>query len=202
MHFKSAILSLVLFFILLHSCKPNEQKNTSTEGIWESIGYGKILKIDSSSYEFFDKTSISCLPSKKGEISEVKNSLELTNDTLIIKRGFSYYYYTRLNEFPDLCKKNKENTNDPFYNFEVFAETYKNNYAYFELNGINWNSLYKAAKEKINSNTTEVELYLVMQEMINSINDNHGYIEPTDNVYELIDEVTLTKEEEEEEAEE
>lgn len=199
MHFKSAILSLVLFFILLHSCKPNEQKNTSTEGIWESIGYGKILKIDSSSYEFFDKTSISCLPSKKGEISEVKNSLELTNDTLIIKRGFSYYYYTRLNEFPDLCKKNKENTNDPFYNFEVFAETYKNNYAYFELNGINWNSLYKAAKEKINSNTTEVELYLVMQEMINSINDNHGYIEPTDNVYELIDEVTLTKEEEEEE---
>jgi hypothetical protein len=67
--------------------------------------------------------------------------------------------------------KNTNNTNDP-YNFEVFAETYKEHYA-FELNKINWDSLYKTAKEKSTQKTTEVELYLIIQEMIESLNDNH-----------------------------
>ncbi len=42
-----------------------------------------------------------------------------------------------------------------FYNFEVFAETYKDHYAFFELNEIDWNSFYKTWMDaKINSNTT------------------------------------------------
>lgn len=201
MHSKTTLFSLFLFFILFYGCKPNNQTNNSIEGIWESIGYGKILKIDASTYEYFDITSVSCLPSKTGEISEVKNSMELINDTLAVKRGYSFYYYTRTNEFPDLCQKNEKDTDDPLYNFEVFAETYKDNYAYFELNEINWDSLYKTAKEKINSNTTEVELYLVIQEMIDSLKDNHGSIEPADEVYELVEEQNAAEEENEQQKE-
>jgi len=189
MQTKTTFLSLALLSILLISCNPNDKKNNSIEGIWKSIGYGKILKIDSTTYKYFDITSISCLPSKQGDISEVKKSIELINDTLAVKRGFNFYYYTRTNEYPGLCQKNKNDTNDPLHNFEVFAGTYKEHYAFFELNGINWDSFYKTAKGKINSKTTEVELYLIMQEMIDGLKDNHGSIEPTDEVYELAEQL-------------
>ena len=185
---------LLIFLFVITSCKSNDQTKNSIEGIWKSIGYGKILKIDSTTYKYFDITNISCLPSKRGEISEIKNSLELINDTLSIKRGFNVYQYTRTEEFLKLCQQSKTNVNKPLYNFEVFAETYKNHYAFFELNKINWDSIYKTAKGKINSKTTEVELYLIIQEMIDSLKDNHGSIEPTDEVYELSEEQNSTEE--------
>jgi hypothetical protein len=84
------------------------------------------------------------------------------------------------------------------YNFEVFADTYKEHYAFFELNKINWDSFYKTAKEKINSNTTEVELYLIIQEMIENLKDNHGSIEPTDEVYEKAEQLNIENEDTEE----
>lgn len=198
MRTKNIFFSLIIIFNLLYACKPNDKKNNSIEGIWKSIGYGKILKIDSTTYKYFDITNISCLPSKQGNISEIKNSIELRNDTLAVKRGYSFYYYTRTNEFPYLCQKNKNDINDPLYNFEVFADTYKEHYAFFELNKINWDSFYKTEKGKITSKTTEVELYLIMQEMIDSLKDNHGSIEPTDEVYEKAEQLNIQDEDTEE----
>ena len=185
MRTNNILFSLLLFLFLLIGCKPNKEENNSIEGIWESIGYGEILKIDATSYEYFDITDFSCLPAKEGNISEVKNSMQVSNDTLIIKRGFSKYRYARIKELPDFCNQNSKDKNDILYNFEVFANTYKNHYAYFDLNKIDWDSLYINSKNKINSKSTEVDLYLVMEDMIEKLKDNHGSIEPTDEVYEL-----------------
>ena len=185
MRSNNILFSLLLFLILFIGCKPNKEENNSIEGIWESIGYGEILKIDANSYEYFDITDFSCLPAKEGNISEVKNSMQVSNDTLIIKRGFSKYRYARIKELPDFCNQNSKDKNDISYNFEVFANTYKNHYAYFDLNKIDWDSLYINSKNKINSKSTEVDLYLVMEGMIEKLKDNHGSIEPTDEVYEL-----------------
>lgn len=192
---------LLLFLILLISCNPNKEENNSIEGIWKSIGYGEILKIDANSYEYFDITDFSCLPAKEGNISEVKNSMQVSNDTLIIKRGFSKYRYARIKELPDFCNQNSIDKNDISYNFEVFANTYKNHYAYFDLNKIDWDSLYINSKNKINSKSTEVDLYLVMEDIIEKLKDNHGSIEPTVEVYELA-ENQIQSEIEEEETEE
>jgi hypothetical protein len=179
---------LILLFTIagtLISCSNKSQKNNSIEGIWKSIGYGKILKIDANSFEYYDITTISCLPSKGGDISEVQSSMQISNDTLTITRGFSKYRYERLSKFPDLCQQSTKDKNDISYNFEVFANTYKNHYAYFELNRIDWDNIYIDSKNKINSKSTEVDLYLVMEDMIERLKDNHGSIEPTDEIYEL-----------------
>ncbi|WP_108801909.1 S41 family peptidase [Aquimarina sp. Aq107] len=185
MRTKTTLFSILLILILLIGCKPNNEKNNSIEGIWKSIGYGKILKIDTNSYEYFDTTDISCLPAKEGDISEVKNTMQISNDTLTVKRGFSKYRYVRVNEFPEICQQNLKDKKDITYNFEVFANTFENHYAYLDLNNVNWDSLYKNSKNKINSKSTELDLYLVMEDMIESLKDNHGSIEPTDEIYEL-----------------
>jgi carboxyl-terminal processing protease len=184
MRTKIILFHLLLFLILLIGCKTNKAKSSSIEGIWESIGYGEILKIDANSYEYFDITDFSCLPAKEGNISEVINSMQVSNDTLIVKRGFNKFRYVRIKKLAELCQQNIKDKNDISYNFEVFANTYKNHYAYFDLNKVNWDSLYINSKNKINSKSTEVDLYLVLEDMIEKLKDNHGSIEPTDEVYE------------------
>ena len=185
MQIKIPLFFLVIITCLLHACNSNKIKNESIEGIWQSVGYGKILKIDSVKYTYFDITNISCSSAREGDISAIEKAMNIVNDTLAVKRGYSTYYYTRAKEFPDLCQQNNRDTNDPLYNFEVFADTYKAHYAYFELNNIDWDSLYSSSKNKITSKTTRAELYLILEEMLHHLNDNHGYIEPTDDVYEL-----------------
>ena len=198
MRTKIILFSQLLFLIILTGCKTIKSKKNSMEGIWKSIGYGEILIIDADSFEYYDITDYSCFPVKKVNISEVKKSLEVSNDTLIVKRGISKYHYVRINKLPEIVNQNEKDKNNILYNFEIFANTYKNHYAYFNLNKIDWDNLYINSKNKINSKSTEVDLYLVIEDMIEKLKDNHGSIEPTDEVYELAENQTPSKLEEEE----
>jgi C-terminal processing protease CtpA/Prc len=184
MRTKIILFSQLLFLIFLIGCKVIKSRNNSIEGIWKSIGYGKILIIDADSYEYFDITDFSCLPVKKGNILELENSMHVTNDTLIEKLGMSKYHYVRIKKLPELFNQNIKDKNNISYNFEVFANTFKNHYAYFNLNKVDWDSLYISSKIKINSKSTAVDLYLVLKDMIEKLKDNHGSIDPTNEVYE------------------
>jgi carboxyl-terminal processing protease len=164
-------------------CK--KQKSKSINGIWQSIGYGRILKIDSGEYSYFDITKISCLPIKQGAITDFEKAINIVNDTLSIKKGFTHYSFIRVKELPSLCQEKIQHPDDALYNFEVFSTTYKEHYEYFKLNNVNWDSLYSISKNKISSTTTDAELYLVLKEMLDVLNDNHGSIEPPDDVVEL-----------------
>jgi C-terminal processing protease CtpA/Prc len=177
---------------LLISCKSELQKNNSIEGVWESIGYGRIFQIDSTTYSIYDITKMSCLPIGVGSSSDFDGVISFKSDTLSIKRGYSVYSYTRIEDLPELCKDNIQVNNDPIYNYEVFANTFAEQYAFFELNVINWDSLYTSNKKKITEQTTEAELYLIMDKMITTLNDNHGSIEPTDDVYEQTELMTAS----------
>jgi len=87
------IIIAILFTFLISSCK-QQLKNTSSSvnGIWESVASGWILQIkDSSDYNFYDITSISCLPSRKGNLKELEKSLILKNDTLNLLKGVITY---------------------------------------------------------------------------------------------------------------
>jgi len=175
---------LIIFFF--SSCESSKKEKELINGIWESIGYGKIISIENKEYALYDRTKISCLPAQKGNISDFKNTITAQNDTLSISSGTSIYKYFRIDSLPNLCSKNfaENKRTDPIYNFEVFSKTIEENYAYFGLNKINWGGLYINSKNKITSKTTEVELYLVLDEMLDKLNDNHGDIEPTDKIYE------------------
>lgn len=184
-HYSPIIFLLIVLF--LPACKSKIEYN-SIEGIWKSIGYGRILQIDSTFYSVYDITELSCTQSKTGNSSDFNDVIRLKDDTLSIQRGLSTYYYTRLDSTPEICFNLNENkTYDVKYNFEVFANTIKEHYVYFELNNINWEDLYTSYKNQITSETTEPELFLIMENMIAELGDNHGSIEPTVEVYQAIE---------------
>lgn len=185
--------------LFLSSCQEKVQENHSINGVWESIGSGWVLQIeDSIKYGFYDVTSISCLPSRKGDLDELLKSLELKTDTLSLHKGVITYKFKRAGQLPERCGTTlpAEKQKDPLYNFEVLAETVKEHYAFFELNGINWEALYEQQKSKLNKNSTDAELYLVIEETLEKLNDNHAYLEATDEVYEVLEQQSTTQKEE------
>ena len=141
---------IILILIGISSCKHQVKKeNLSTNGIWESIGSGWVLQIkDSTAYHFYDITSISCLPKRSGKFEELQKSLTLKNDTLYLQKGVITYRFIRRDKLPELCISpfEEKKSRDPRYNFEVFAETVKEHYAFLELNKINWDDVYKHKK--------------------------------------------------------
>nr|WP_298996181.1 S41 family peptidase [uncultured Allomuricauda sp.] len=181
---------LIVFtcILFLFSCKNEKSTPQSKEGVWQAIGYGRILDIGKDSFSFYDTSPISCLPLQEGSITSFGNNLTLRNDTLVQLKGTGIYEYIRLDKMPDICTEllSDYKKKDPIYNFEVYAEAIKNNYAYFEDNQINWDSLYTTNRNKISRTTTNLDLYLVMEEIMTALKDNHGYVEPSDEVYEQV----------------
>jgi len=174
----------ILVFLLLvngFGCfgKPSENRNEK-DGIWASMGYGRIFTIEQNKYVLVDITEFSCLPIMEGHIDEFGEALRLKNDTLSLTNGINRYYFTRMDRVPSLCQNGTEAhtrakamANDPEHNFEVLWDTFKNHYAYFQLRGVDPKKMYAKYRPRIGPNTTEVELFLVLYEMLESFDDGH-----------------------------
>lgn len=192
---------LIILCISFLGCQnKQEQKESNKDGVWESVGYGRIVKIEQGEYVLADVTKYSCLPVMSGEISEFGEAIQMINDTLSLKDGINIYYFTRIEEAPLICKKNSNekqaadaNVRDPEHNFEVLWDTFKTHYAYFELRKVNPDSLYVAYRSRVSSETSEAELFFVLNEMLTSFGDGHIYIEADDEIEEAANKLNKTK---------
>jgi hypothetical protein len=185
-----------LLFLLIVSCNNDPKpKEVTANGVWKSVGSDWILQIkDSTTFHFYDITNISCLPNAEGEFSTLEKSLVIQNDTLHLQKGVITYQFTSIANLPELCTSimDEAKRNNPLYNFEVFAETVKENYAYFALNGIDWELVYTQQKNKLTEQSTDVELYQVIDETLEKLHDNHGFLEASDDVHEALDTLTVS----------
>ena len=174
----------------LSACKPQEAPNASINGTWTSLGSGWYLTLtDSTHYALYDFTEISCFPVQKGEFSTLSPDLSKRGDTLLVKRGVITHYFVRSEELPALCTAtiSEEKANSILFNFEVFAQTVKEHYAFMALNQIDWPRLYEQQKQKLINSPSEVALYQIIDETLSLLNDNHAYLEADESVYEALE---------------
>jgi len=71
----------------------------------------------------------------------------------------------------------------PVENFEVFFKIFNENYALFDVKGIDWNKEYNYFSERINDEITDDELFNVFQEILKKLNDKHCYIYRFNEIY-------------------
>lgn len=183
------ILCAALILPLVFSCKQDRDKPISPEGVYASVGYGRIVKINNGKYLLADVTEISCIPLMEGELSEFGEALQFKNDTLSLKDGINTYYFTSIEDAPSVCKsgsaeraKAEAMANDPEHNFEVLWKTFEEHYAYFELRGVDPKKMYAEYRPKISQKTTEPELFFVLSEMLDSFGDGHIGISAPDEI--------------------
>lgn len=75
------------------------------------------------------------------------------------------------------CKKeDAEVENTPLKNYTVLWEDFNSTYPAFQLNNINWDSVYAANTAKISSNTTDSALFNILNSSILTLKDAHSDI--------------------------
>jgi len=183
------VLSISFAFALSCNQPATNIDTQSMDGVWKSVGYGRIVKIEEGEFVMAEVTKISCIPLMEGDVSDFSDKLKIQNDSLILEDGINNYFFTRLENAPEICKNDskayaeaKANVNDPEYNFEVLWETFRDHYAYFDLRNVDPQQMYETYRPKINAHTTDAELYVVLHEMLESFNDGHIGIGATDEV--------------------
>lgn len=71
----------------------------------------------------------------------------------------------------------------PVVNFDAFFKIFKENYALFDVKGIDWNKEYVYYSERINEKTTDDELFNIFQEILRKLDDKHCYIYRFNEIY-------------------
>lgn len=78
--------------------------------------------------------------------------------------------------------QNTKAISQPEKDFETFWTTFKDNYAFFKLKGINWDDTYSTYRPLINKKTKEKELISIFIKMVEPLNDGHITISKGDEV--------------------
>ncbi|WP_420571756.1 S41 family peptidase [Kordia sp.] len=183
-------LVLLITLIFCVKCKSNTNKTTTNHtaevtatinGVWKSIGYGRIIKVDEETVAIYDINSISCLPSEEFPRDAALKilSMNLKGENMMnVQMGINKYDFVRIEKMPENCAPlSKAKQNDPIYNFESLCQTFKEQYGYFKERNIDWDTYTNTYRKKISAESTPLELYFVLKEMLEGMNDGHVGIE-------------------------
>ena len=72
---------------------------------------------------------------------------------------------------------------NPVENFNAFYKVFEENYALFDVKGIDWKKEYSNFSARINEKTTDQELFNIFKEMLDKLDDKHCYIYRFNQIY-------------------
>ena len=160
------------------------------DGVWRSDGYGSFIEIQGDTLKAYELTSISCLPSMtatrkpagNGEIvfgaedelfrfipgapgDEARLHVDGAASDIVLHRAAAK---------PKLCDQPPPDT--PQSNYAIFWQTYAENYAFFDLRHIDWQSADRKFRPQVTAATTPAQLFDILQQMIEPLDDAHTSI--------------------------
>jgi len=169
------IFILILALTLLSECTDKVKTNISApNGLWKQIGYGRILELNDTTIKVFDLNDIDCMLTFEEDILDFAEVIGINGDTLTLKHGIDHWKCIRIDKLPANCHgQEHKNNKDPLYNYDVFWQNFKEHYCSFEVKNIDWDIVNEEYRPKINAETTDLELFLLFEEIITMLKDGH-----------------------------
>ena len=170
--------------MILNSLYGCHDSDPELAGVWSSVGYGRQMIITDSTVTLYDTFSGGCaffnkIPRKV--FSNISEILNLTSDSLRLKAGLTIYEFTRTNSEVLPCNKQLIK-NDPLSNFDALWNTFNENYSSFELRNIDWDKMKERYRPMLTSQSSDYELFSVLNQMISELKDGHVFLEAPDNI--------------------
>ena len=138
-----------------------------------------ILEVHSGKAKLYEVTRISCVPvsdedSSDFDLEKFKEvRLSSAGDLLTLyHRNGNIYRYSREPSRPAECE-NYQATDDPEHNFEIFWNTFEENYAFFHIHNVDSHAAYKVYRPRITPETSPEELLEIFGEMVAPLRDYH-----------------------------
>lgn len=170
-----------------------------TDGVWLTQGYGQAFSITGARLDRYEITRISCLglltadrqtsaPARARFVGTQANPDTGAKDAFVFTPGIdenhlnlhvegaiSDIHLRRIHALPQACARHTRD--DPLTNFDIFARTFSEQYAFFKLRHMNWAAVTAAHRRKIGRHTTGRELFAHFRAMIAPLLDAHTSID-------------------------
>lgn len=145
------------------------------DGVWRADGYGTIVRITGTTHEFYDTTAISCIrdtaSDDDGSVSTFTPGPGRNQARWHIDANVNYRTLTRLPALPAACTRTTPAT--PIETFDVFWQTFAENYPFFAQRGIDWKHVYDTYRPQVTATTTNAQLRDILAAMITPLHDAH-----------------------------
>lgn len=141
-------------------------------GLWSAKGYGMILEVTANSIRMYHECEAGCWLESMEEplqlffrMGNQKDQRQVTLHPIM-----NPYHVQRIEKIPQpILEKNT----DVLTTFELFASTMNDHYAFFDLYRIDWKERVTAARNKLSQDATETDLFRVVGEMLEGLEDAH-----------------------------
>lgn len=156
-----------------------------TNTIWLQQGYDRIVAIKDSTYAYYNINSVTCKPVAEGDFKGRFKLISLKNKLLVLNPGgIVNYSFTPLISLPSSCIDKTKKGLSYEKNFQIFWETFNNNYAFFKERGVDWKAIHDEYLPKVQNIKTEKEFAGILKEIIEKMKDGHIRLDLPDSLKE------------------
>lgn len=159
------------------------------DGVWQMDGYGLVVDVAGTSLTSYQTTAVSCLPDftatrigttgPRGDTTFAVGNVLFTlrpeqharRLSMTIQESVGTRHLTRLAALPARCSQPV--STDPRTVFDVFWQTYRENYPFFAARSVDWQATRDRLRARITPATTDAELFQVLTEAFAPLNDAH-----------------------------
>ncbi|MCX4982407.1 S41 family peptidase [Streptomyces sp. NBC_00572] len=149
------------------------------DGVWRVDGYGTVLSIADGHLREYQTTAISCVPGEEA-VRTAPGTYRTEDGTLLTVRPQGTLHIAgstgdrvlrRLAALPSTCDRTLPD--DPLTAFDVFWQTFEENYPFFADKGIDWQAVRDTYRPKVHEDTTKEELLALLDDMVAPLYDAH-----------------------------
>ncbi|MGW0364574.1 S41 family peptidase [Streptomyces sp. NPDC002990] len=161
----------------------NAQQPT-IDGIWRMDGYGTVLSIRNGTFQEYQTTAVSCLKGDSaqrtgpgtytrpdGDVLTVRTHEGRDHASIRAQGDVGSRNLRRIAALPDACTR--PTAEDPRTTFDVFWQTFEENYPFFASKGIDWHEVREQYRPKVHTGTSRDELFSLFSEMVKPLYDAH-----------------------------
>lgn len=150
---------------------------------WLQEGYGRALAIKDSTYSYYNLDSKTCRPLAEGIFSDRFSIISSSDSLLIINPGgIVNYTFRRIKSLPEICSGIQSGNVSMEENFEIFWQTFNDNYAFFKERDVNWKQLHDDYLPVIRNLKSEQDFAAVLREIVGKLKDGHIRLDIPQNV--------------------
>jgi hypothetical protein len=159
--------------------------------VWRTEGYGYLVRRSGDSLQTWEVTSVSCLPGfaahrTGGSDGEPVFTLNDAPFTFTLRSGASAgearmhidgaaseMVLRRVDRVPERCGRQPDRSSAAV--FDVFWETYRENYPFFADKGVDWNRVRETYAPRAAAANPQ-ELFGILKEIVQSLHDAHTFL--------------------------
>ncbi len=145
---------------------------------WVQQGYGRKLQITDSLYTYLNFDNFGCKVLVKGQFNGRFRVVSVNDTSLVLNPGgIVNYVFKPATTADTTCTTSRKDKGSLEENFEIFWQTFRDNYAFFKERNVNWDNVYRHYSPLVKGISTDAELAAILREIVGSIKDDHIRLE-------------------------